>query len=192
MPGAKYADQYRVQYRLLNTLFGGSFTSRLNMNLREEHGYSYGARSGFVMRSKLGYVTASSSVRADVTGASLKEFLSEFKRIRGGDISEEETVKASETLRTDVIQSFAGLNGVLQEAIERTAAEMPFESLARDMATMQSATTAELNKIVGPALPLENGVLVLVGDKKKILEQMKDLGLAAPIEVTVRGDKVGS
>jgi len=192
MPGAKYTDQYRVQYRLLNTLFGGSFTSRLNMNLREEHGYTYGARSGFVMRPKLGYVTASSSVRADVTGESLKEFLSEFKRIRGGDISEEETVKARETLRTDVIQSFAGLNGVLQEAIERTAAEMPFESLARDMATMQSAATAELNKIVGPALPLENGVLVLVGDKKIILEQIKDLGLAAPVEVTVRGDKVGS
>jgi len=192
MPGAKYTDQYRVQYRLLNTLFGGSFTSRLNMNLREEHGYTYGARSGFVMRPKFGYVTASSSVRADVTGESLKEFLSEFKRIRGGDISEDETVKARETLRTDVIQSFAGLNGVLQEAIERTAAEMPFESLARDMATMQSATTAELNKITGPALPLENGVLVLVGDKKKILEQIKDLGLAAPIEVNVRGDKVGS
>lgn len=192
MPGAKYDDQNRVQYRLLNTLFGGSFTSRLNMNLREEHGYTYGARSGFVMRPGLGYVTASSSVRADVTGESLKEFLNEFKRIRGGDISEEETVKARETLRTDVIQSFAGLSGVLQEAIERTAAGMPFESLARDMATMQSAGTAELNKLAQSALPLENGVLVLVGDKKKILEQIKDLGLPAPIEVNVRGDKVGS
>jgi len=192
MLGPKYADQYRVEYRLINTLFGGSFTSRLNMNLREEHGYTYGARSGFVMRPSLGYVTASSSVRADATGASLKEFLHEFKRIRGGDISEDETLKARETLRTDVIQSFAGLNGVLQEAIERSAAEMPFESLIRDLATMQSAATAELNKIVGPALPLENGVLVLVGDKKLILEQIKDLQLAAPIEVNVRGDKVGS
>ncbi len=192
MPGVKYADQSRVQYRLLNTLFGGSFTSRLNMNLREEHGYTYGARSGFVMRPKLGYVSASSSVRADVTGASLKEFLSEFKRIRGGDVSEEETIKARETLRTDVIQSFAGLSGVLQEAIERAASEMPFESLARDMATMQSAATAELNKIAGPALPLDSGVLVLVGDKKTILDQIKDLGLAAPMEVNVRGDKVGS
>jgi len=192
LPGVKYSDQYRVQYRLINTLFGGSFTSRLNMNLREEHGYTYGARSGYVMRPMLGYVTASSSVRTDVTGESLKEFLSEFHRIRGGDISEEETVKAGETLRTDVIQSFAGLHGVLQEAIERTAAQMPFESLVRDMAAMESAATAELNKIVGPALPLENGVLVLVGDKKTILEQIKDLGLATPIEVNVRGDKVGS
>jgi len=192
MPGAKYSDPNRVQYRLLNTLFGGSFTSRLNMNLREEHGYTYGARSGFVMRPELGYVTASSSVRADVTGASLKEFLSEFKRIRGGDISEEETVKARETLRTDVIQSFAGLGGVLQEAIERTAAGMPFESLARDMATMQSAATADLNKLAGPGLPLENGVLVFVGDKKAVIEQIKDLKLPAPIEVTVRGDKIGS
>ena len=192
LPGVKYTDQYRVQYRLLNTLLGGSFTSRLNMNLREQHGYTYGARSSFVMRPKLGYVTASSSVRADVTGESLKEFLNEFKRIRGGDIPEEETVKARETLRTDVIQSFAGLHGVLQEAIERAGADIPFESLLRDMNTMQSASTGELNKIAGPGLPLENGVLVLVGDKKKVLEQIKDLGLPAPIEVNVRGDKVGS
>ena len=192
MPGVKYTDQYRVQYRLLNTLLGGSFTSRLNMNLREQHGYTYGARSSFVMRPKLGYVTASSNVRADVTGESLKEFFKEFKRIRGGDISEEETVKARETLRTDVIQSFAGLNGVLQEAIERIGADIPYESLLRDMATMQAASTDELNKIAGPGIPLDNGVLVLVGDKKKILEQIKDLGLPAPIEVNVRGDKVGS
>ncbi len=192
MPGPKYADQYRAQYRLLNTLFGGSFTSRLNMNLREEHGYTYGARSGFVMRKELGYVSASSSVRADVTGESLKEFLQEFKRIRGGDISQEETVKARETLRTDIIQSFSGLSGILAEAEQRLAGGLHYETLSRDMTTLQSATTEELNKIAGPALPVDQGVLVLVGDKKTILEEIKDLGLPTPIEVDVRGEKVGS
>jgi predicted Zn-dependent peptidase len=192
MPGPKYSDQFRVQYRLLNTLFGGSFTSRLNMNLREEHGYTYGARSGFVMRKELGYVTASSSVRADVTGESLKEFLAEFRRVRGGDISAEEAVKARETLRTDIIQSFSGLNGILAEAEQRLAGGVPYETLARDMTTLQSATTEELNKLAAPALPFDKGVLVLVGDKKLILDEIKDLGLPAPVEVTVRGDKVGS
>ncbi len=192
MPGPKYPDQYRVQYRLLNTLFGGSFTSRLNMNLREEHGYTYGARSNFMMRQHVGYVSASSSVRADVTGAALKEFLQEFKRIRGGDVSQEETVKARETLRTDIIQSFSGLGGILSEAADRMAGGLHYETLARDMTSLQSATTEELNKVAGPALPFDRGVLVLVGDKKLILEQIKDLGLPAPIEVNIRGEKVGS
>lgn len=191
-PGPKYNDQYRVYYKLLNTLFGGSFTSRLNMNLRENHGYTYGARSGFVMRQHIGYVSASSSVRADVTGAALKEFLGEFKRIRGGDVSGEESTKARETLRTDIIQSFAGLNGILGEAYERMSGGLHYETLARDMGALSAATTEEINKIANPAFPLEKGVLVLVGDKKLILEQIKDLGLPAPVEMNVRGEKIGS
>ncbi len=191
MPGPKYDAQYRVQYRLLNTLLGGSFTSRLNLNLREEHGYTYGARSNFVMREHVGYVSASSSVRADVTGEALKEFLHELKRLRGADVSGDETTKARETLRTDIIQSFAGLGGILQEAIERLSGGLHYETLVRDMNALQSATTDELNKVAASALPLEKGVLVLVGDKKTILEEIKDLGLPKPVEVTVRGDKVG-
>jgi predicted Zn-dependent peptidase len=192
LPGPKFNDQYRVFYRLLNTLFGGSFTSRLNMNRRENTGYTYGARSGFTMRQHVGYVSASSSVRADVTGAALKEFLGEFKRIRGGDVSVEEITKARETYRTDVIQSFAGLNGILGEAFERISGGLHFETLARDMGALSGATTDELNKLASQAFPLEKGVLVLVGDKKLILDQIKDLGLPAPVEMNVRGEKVGS
>lgn len=192
LPGPKYNDQYRVNYRLLNTLFGGSFTSRLNMNLRENHGYTYGARSGFSMREHVGYVSASSSVRADVTGAALEEFLGEFKRVRGGDVSAEEATKARETVRTDVIQSFSGLGGILGEAYERIAGGLHFETLARDLNAMQSVTVDDLNKIAASAFPLEKGVLVLVGDKKLILDQIKDLGLPAPVELNVHGEKVGS
>jgi zinc protease len=189
MPGPRYGDEKRVRYRLVNTLLGGSFTSRLNMNLREEHGYTYGAGSAFVMQPELGYVVASSSVQAEVTGEAVKEFLHEINRIRGGDISTEEAAKARETLRTDVIQSFAGLSGVLSEAAERLVGGLPFESLGDDMAAAQSATAEELNALAGPALPLENGVLVLVGDRKTVLAEIKDL-LPTPIEVTIHGKPV--
>jgi len=94
MPGPVYADPKRRQHQLLGTILGGSFTSRLNQNLREEHGYTYGAGCAYAMNPSVGYFTAASRVRADVTGASVGEFMEEFEGIRGGDISGEEARKA--------------------------------------------------------------------------------------------------
>ena len=190
MPGPQFADKQRVSYRLLNTLFGGTFTSRLNQNLREEHGFTYGAHSGFRMEPSAGCFVASSSVKADVTGAAIQEFLKEIDRVRGGDISDDEAAKARATLRTETIRSFAGLHGVLSEAAERAAAGLAFDTIKQDMAGLESASARGLNELARPALPWEHGVLVLVGDKETILKQIKDLKLPAPIEVDVRGDPV--
>ncbi len=189
-PGPIYSDERRVNLRLLNTLLGGSFTSRLNQNLREAHGYTYGAGSRFVMYPSAGYFTASSSVRADVTGAALKEFLSEVTRLRTGDISDAEAGKARETLRNDVVESFAGLGGVLGAAAELETSGLPFTTLAADMARMQEAAATDLNKLARPAIPMEQAVLVLVGDKKLILEQIKGMDLPTPVEMTVKGEPV--
>ncbi len=104
MPGPKYSDPRRIRFNLLNTILGGSFTSRLNQNLRERNGYTYGARSRFAMSPSTGYLLASSNVQADVTGAALQEFLKEFARIRAGDISTDEARKTRETNRMSKVQ----------------------------------------------------------------------------------------
>jgi zinc protease len=189
-PGVKEADAHRVPYRLLNTILGGSFTSRLNQNLREQHGYTYGASSRFVMEPSIGYFTAGSSVRADVTGASLKEFLSELRKMHGGDITEKEAGKAAQTLRTGVIQSFEGLNGLLSAAADLKAAGLPVETVGQDLAAMKTAKAAGLNAAAAQAVDVDRGVLVLVGDKKLVLEQIKDLGLPEPVELDVDGASV--
>ena len=67
--------------QVLNTILGGSFTSRLNQNLREEHGYSYGASSVFDMRLSAGPFLATAGVQTDKTGESVKEFFNELDRI---------------------------------------------------------------------------------------------------------------
>jgi len=84
------------------------------------------------------------------------------------------------------------LSGILSEAAERTAGGLAFETLRQDMQKMGSVKAKDLNGLAKVAIPLEKGVLVLVGDKKAILEQIKSTGLPAPIEVTVRGQKIGS
>lgn len=189
-PGVKFADSSRVQRRLLNTLLGGSFTSRLNQNLREDKGYTYGARSTFGMGAGAGDFSAAASVQAAVTGAALREFMTEFDRLRAGDVSDAEVQKARETVRDETVRGFESLSGMLNAAEERITIGLPLDSVAADLAEAGLADAKSLNALSRTALPLQNGVLVLVGDKATILEQIKDLGLPEPVMYDAEGNAV--
>src|SRR5262249_1802198 len=69
---------------VMNTVFGGQFSSRLNLNLREDKGYTYGARSTFDWRQQPGPFIASASVQTDVTAPAVAEFFKEFRDLTGG------------------------------------------------------------------------------------------------------------
>lgn len=188
MPGTVYSDSRRIPLELFNTILGGSFTSRLNQNLREEHGYTYGARCGYSMDASVGYFMASSSVRTDVTGESIKEFMKEFRAIRDGDISSEEAGKARSSQRMDMIQSFAGLRGILGAASTLIQNGRPFTDLGEELSTVSRVTEDDLNRLAYEAVMFEKSLLVLVGDRDEILKQLKELGLPTPVELTVTGD----
>lgn len=190
MPGPKHANPQRVDYELLNTILGGSFTSRLNQNLREKHGYTYGARSRFAMEPSTGYLLAYSSVQAEVTGPALQEFLAEFGRFQAGDITEDETEKTQQTNRMGLIQAFQGLGGVIATAEDRELNGLPFSSIGDDLSKMASATQDDLNALARKAIPLNKALLVLVGDKKVITKQLEGLDLPAPTELNARGEPV--
>src|SRR5215470_8979499 len=110
MPGPTFASPDRIRFRCLNTILGGSFTSRLNLNLREDKGYTYGASSNYAMRPATGYFVATADVQGEHTAAALKEFMAEFARIRSGDITSEEVEKTRTTNRMERIQSFQELS----------------------------------------------------------------------------------
>ncbi|RJP39366.1 MAG: insulinase family protein [Phycisphaerales bacterium] len=188
MPGPSFGSPDRPRLELLGTILGGSFTSRLNQNLRESHGYTYGARAGYTFGVNAGYMSAGASVRADVTGASLKEFATEFRKIKGGDISDKEAQKAREMVRTRTVQSFERLAGLIDQGIERVINEKPFPSLTRELEALDQVTASQLNALARTSIPLEKGVLVLVGDEDVIGAQTRDLGLPTPVRVNVEGD----
>ena len=190
-PGMAYDDPARVRAGLLNVILGGSFTSRLNQNLREDKGYTYGARSRFRMLSGAGSFSAAASVQAEVTGDALREFMKEFDRIRAGDITQEETTKASLTMRNDAISEFEGLAGLLGAAEDRLVHGLPFASLGADLAAMGAVSASELNDLAGRGLPIERGVLVLVGDREVVLPQLEGLGLGEVEELDAWGEPAG-
>lgn len=206
MPGPTFADPRRTQFRLLNTLLGGSFTSRLNMNLREDKGYTYGARSNFIMRKDQGHMVASSSVRSDATGEAIIEFLREFDRLSSGDITDGDVTKARESLRTDVIEAFSTLSGIIRLGFERVVNKEPVETLRVDVQSMETITAAQLNQLARTAIPLNKGVLVLVGDRNTIMKEIAEVNpdgptddskaakfiIPLPVEVDSLGNRLGS
>lgn len=189
-PGSSLGDARRVPLDMVGTILGGSFTSRLNQNLRERNGFTYGVRADFAMQPSAGWFFARSAIRTDATGAALKEFAREFEKIRAGDISGEETTKAALTLRQDTVRSMGTLGGLLGQAQRLQAAHLPWSTLADDLASCAQAKPAALNALAKPALAIEQGVLVLVGDKAKIMPQLEGLGLAAPVFLDAWGSPV--
>ncbi|MFH1279080.1 MAG: pitrilysin family protein, partial [Candidatus Eisenbacteria bacterium] len=188
MPGPLGNDPDRVGYELVNTVLGGSFTSRLNANLREKNGFTYGAGSRCMMNPSTGYQLAFSDVQAEVTGAALGEFLKEFGKIRSGDITPEEARKTRETNRMDTVQAFQGLGGLVGTAMQFEFLGRPFAAIGEDLGAMARMTEADLNALAAKTVALDRGLLVLVGDKDVVLEQLRDLDLPEAEVQSVTGD----
>jgi predicted Zn-dependent peptidase len=183
MPAPPYSSPTREALSSLNTILGGSFTSRLNQNLREAKGYAYGAGSGFNFGPTLGYLTATSAVRADVTGPSVTEFLTEFKKLRAGDVTAGEAGKAASTRRAEIVSAIGTLPGLLSVAESYELYNRPFTDLAKDLQTLGRLRAPDLNAVASGAIPLEKGLLVLVGDKSVIMKQLEGLDLPTPTVV---------
>ena len=91
-----------------------------------------------------------------------------------------------------LIQSFQGLSGNLAIAATLELNGLPFSSIGDELSAIPSVTKGDLNKLAMPSIPLEQAVLVLVGDKKTILDQIRGLGLPTPVELSVTGDPVAA
>jgi len=168
---------------VLNTLLGGSFTSRLNANLREKHGYTYGASSGFATMDRHGLFLATSNVQTDKTGAALKEFFAEFERIRAGGITEGEALKARETVRAGIVEGFESLDGILGSYAPYALYGVPPAALPGALAQAAACDPAALDALAKAAIARGGGVLVLVGDLAAILPQLEGLDLGSPLNI---------
>ena len=187
-PAPAYPHPGRTERSLLGTLLGGSFTSRLNSNLREDKGYTYGARCSFSAEPSAGWFNAGASVRADVTGASLREFFKEFEALRGGDVTPEEARKARSVARSRIVRSQASLGAILGAAARLLQNGEPFDAPEAELAEVQETEADDLNAVARESVALEDGILVLVGDRAAIVEQIADLDLPAPEDLAVTGE----
>jgi zinc protease len=180
--GLTSADALR--YTTLGTVLGGTFTSRLNNNLREVNGYTYGASAGYNQDLQFGLLNTRTSVQVKNTGDAIKEILKEFKSIQTG-ITDAETLKAAQTQIADALGAFSGPELLVTTSTGLHALGRSTSDLQKDYATLKTMNTKDVNTIASASVKLENAVWVLVGDKKSVLPQLEGLGLPKPEDFTL-------
>jgi zinc protease len=161
---------------LMNFNLGGAFNSRINLNLREDKGYTYGARSYFWGDKYSGGYTATASVRADATKESLQEFVKEISSFQKEGMTQSEI----EFMRKSVGQSDA-LKYETPRSKLRFMGSMVEHGLTPDFVNQQAkiinnVTLEELNSIAKEQLKLEEMAILVVGDAKTLKPQFEEMG----------------
>jgi len=187
MIGAIGAERSTPDYnaiRVFNTIFGNSFTSRLNTNLREVHGYSYGAFSYFNFWPVPGPFIASSSVQTDATGKALKEFFNEFDAIKKTFPTDEfERGKNYEALGyAGDFSTLAALAHKLQDYVTNSLPDDYFNTYVdKILAVSQSSAEAATRKYILP----DKFLIVIVGDASKIQADVNSQKLGKATVVSI-------
>jgi zinc protease len=170
---------------VMNTVLGGQFMSRLNLNLREDKGYTYGARSSFDWRVHApGTFVASSSVKTDVTAAALVEFLKEIDGIRG-----EKPVKPEELAdaKNSLIRGFPGDFETIAQVAGRieTLVEygLPDDYFNAVIPGISAVTADDVLAVAKKYLHPNNLSIVIVGDREKIEKGLAELPAGKNIEL---------
>ncbi len=167
--------------RVLNTILGGSFTSRLNQNLREEHGYAYGAGSTFDMRAAGGLFYASAGVQTDKTSEALAEFFKELEAIRK-PIPPEEIEKAKNYVALLMPRNFETTERLAASLAQTFVYNLPQDYYATYTQRIRAVTPAEVQRAAERYIQPDKFAVVVVGDRKVIEPGIRALNLG-PVKI---------
>jgi zinc protease len=179
-------DYFALQ--VLNTVLGGSFTSRLNQNLREEHGYAYGASSRFDMRLSPGPFTAAAGVQTDKTAESLTEFFNELTAIRE-PIGDDELDKAKNFLALRFPGTFETMGDLAGRLEELAVYGLPQGYFSDYMASIEAVNAAAVQRAARAHLRLDGLTVVVAGDNARIGPAVRALELG-PVRVLTAEEAV--
>ena len=170
---------------VMNTILGGSFTSRLNQNLREKHGYAYGASSGFSYLPAAGPWAASSAVQTQSTGPAIMEFMNELRAMRQ-PIPAAEVERARNFLAMRYPAGFQSVSGIAGRLGEMIQFGLPLDYFNTYVQNVLAITPADVERVARQYIDPENVTIFVVGDRKVVEPQIRaqNLGELRLLEVT--------
>jgi zinc protease len=181
-------DYFALQ--VLNTILGGSFTSRLNQNLREKNQYAYGASSRFDMRLSAGPFFAGAGIQTDKTADALREFFNELNAI-GKPVSAEELSKAKNYIALGFPSEFETIQDLASHIEEMIIYRLPDDYFARYVANVQAVTAEAVQKAAATYIQPGKFAVVVAGDRKAIETGVRGLKLGTVRVLTV-DEAIGS
>jgi zinc protease len=166
---------------IMNNVLGGLFVSRINMNLREEHGYTYGASSGFFFNRTGGPFYSGAQVRTDVTAPAAKQLMLELNRIRTEPPTATELKLAKDSLLHSLPGDFETTQASVGGLRDIFTYSLPLDYYAKLPGRFEAVTPEEVAKAAQSDVHPDQLVLMAVGDRAKIEPGLKELNLG-PIE----------
>jgi zinc protease len=170
--------------QVMNTILGGAFTSRLNQNLREQHGYTYGASSIFEMRRSAGPFHAGAGVQTDKTAEAVREFFNELEGM-SELVPEDELQRAKNYVALGLPGSFETTGDIARRLEEMVVHGLEDGYFRGFVSRIQSVTSAEVHQAARKYIRPDRFVVVVVGDRKTVEPALRKLNLGRFEVITV-------
>jgi len=177
---------------MLNIGLGGSFTSRLNQNLREDHGWTYGARSRFNAQRGPAMFVVRADIRADAIAPALAETRKEIEREAKDGLTEAEVEKFKALLNGEVLESYGTVHGTGASLAGNAALGLAPDQDAKDLVSQRGATAKDLSALAAKYLDLSSALVVLVGPKDLAAKAFVENQLPAPELLDADGRPAGA
>lgn len=175
---------------VMNAVLGGLFSSRINLNLREAHGYTYGAFSGFEWRRGAGPFVVSTAVKSDVTAAAAQEILNEIDRMRREEIAEDELTLATSYLDGVFPIRYETTSAIAAALANLVIHELPDDYYDRYRERVRAVTTQGVLRAAQAHLHPDRLRIVVVGDPAIIAEPLgKVAGMTTEVVTPDRMEK---
>ncbi len=172
MPGTQDA----IKARVMNQILGGGFSSRLNQNLREKHGYTYGSGSQLSPDNLVGNFNASASVRNEVTDSSVYELISELKRITNEPVTENELMAAKAEISGSFGRSLESPQTIASFALNTAKYNLPKDYYANYVKAVDAVTLADVQATAKKYIRPDNAHIIVVGKGSDVADKLKQFG----------------
>ncbi|HKO99285.1 MAG TPA: pitrilysin family protein [Pyrinomonadaceae bacterium] len=161
---------------VLNTMLGGQFVSRVNLNLREDKGYTYGARTSFDYRRGAGPFVASAGVFTKVTKDSVAEFMKELRGLRGEiPITEKELEFSKQAIIRGFPRTFETPNQMATRLSDVVTYGLPDNYFNNYIQNVRAVTVADVQRVANRYLDPSRMAILVVGDRKVIEPGLRSL-----------------
>ena len=178
-PGVTGADPAIPALDRVNDAIGGGFSSRLNQDLREKRGFTYGASSGFQENRGVGFVLAIANVATDKTGPALAAMLDDLREFAASGLTADEVSRTQSQARSGEIGGYESVESIAGHlAVDASLGRSP-EYAGKSVKAADAATKAELDALAKRYYAPEGAVVVVVGPLAKIRPMVEELGLGA-------------
>jgi zinc protease len=184
-------DYYALQ--VMNTILGGMFQARLNANIREEKGYSYGVSSSFGFGKGPNPFRTGGDIVGDKTDAALVEFMKELRGILGArPVTEEELKTAKESLVQRLPGSFASVSAINGALTGLWVQSLPDDYYQQYTKSVMAVTAEDVLRVAKKYLDLDHLAIVIVGDRKAIEEPLRATKIAPISHLDIEGNPTGA